>query len=68
MVPLPNRSEQLLGGHAVVCVGYDDKSQRFICRNSWGTSWGDKGYFYMPYNYLTNSRLSSDMWVLKATE
>ena len=37
------------GGHAVAIVGY--KSDRFIVRNSWGTSWGDKGFGYasLPY-------------------
>ena len=48
-----------LGGHAVVMVGYDDNIQTlngwgvFIVRNSWGNSWGEGGYFFMPYQYLT---------------
>ena len=63
MVPMPNlKKDSLLGGHAVVCVGYDDSIQRFIMRNSWGPKWGDKGYFYLPYAYLTNINLSSDLW------
>ena len=37
-VPLPPRGEQLIGGHAVLAVGYDDAIQRFIVRNSWGES------------------------------
>jgi C1A family cysteine protease len=68
MVPLPNPSENLLGGHAVTCVGYDDDRHVFICRNSWGVGWGDKGYFYMPYNYLTDTNLASDFWVIKKVE
>jgi len=63
MVPMPNPSrERLMGGHAIVCCGYDDKRQVWIMRNSWGTGWGDGGYFYLPYAYLTNPRLSSDLW------
>jgi C1A family cysteine protease len=53
-----------MGGHAVLCVGYNDRKQRWIMRNSWGKSWGDKGYFYLPYNYLLNNNLAGDLWVL----
>ena len=45
---MPGPSETVLGGHAVLCVGYDDKTQRFLVRNSWGVDWGLKGYFTMP--------------------
>ena len=62
IVPLPSRREQILGGHAVVVVGYDDSQSRFIVRNSWGTAWGLAGYFLMPYAYLTNPRLADDFW------
>ena len=62
MVPMPKNNEGVEGGHAVLCVGYDDSNQRFICRNSWGKNWADKGYFYMPYAYLTNTNLSDDFW------
>ena len=65
MVPVPNtKTEQLLGGHAVLCCGYDDAKQCFIMRNSWGQGWGIKGYFYIPYVYLTNPSLSSDAWTI----
>ena len=53
VVPMPAPSETLLGGHAVLAVGYDDAMQRFIVRNSWGPKWGMRGYFTMPYGYLT---------------
>ena len=65
IVPMPDQSEQLLGGHAVLCVGYDTAKQLFLVRNSWGTSWGQKGYFWIPFAYLLNSDLSSDFWTLR---
>lgn len=68
VVNLPLKSEKLLGGHAVMCVGYDDVSQRFMVRNSWGTSWGKSGYFTMPYAYLTNGKLASDFWTIRIVE
>jgi C1A family cysteine protease len=64
IVPMPGPKEQLLGGHAVLVVGYDDRRQRWIMRNSWGSRWGDKGYFYLPYAYLLNDNYCTDMWVL----
>ena len=63
IVPMPKTTEQMLGGHAVVAVGYDDDKKWVICRNSWGPLWGDKGYFYMPYDYFF-SKLTSDFWVI----
>ncbi|MBV9963025.1 MAG: C1 family peptidase [Parafilimonas sp.] len=65
MVPMPQPNEKVLGGHAVMCIGYDDEKQVFICRNSWGNTWGDKGNFYMPYDYLTNPDLASDFWTIR---
>lgn len=52
VVPMPKASEESLGGHALTCVGYDNDAERFIIRNSWGTKWGDKGYCYLPYDYV----------------
>jgi C1A family cysteine protease len=51
VVPMPNANENLLGGHAVLVCGYNDEQRCWIVRNSWGQSWGDKGYCYMPYGY-----------------
>lgn len=65
LMPLPQVRDASQGGHAVMCVGYDDAKQVFIIRNSWGTSWGDKGYFYMPYAYMTNPGLTSDLWTIR---
>jgi C1A family cysteine protease len=65
IVPMPAKTEKVLGGHAVLCVGYDDATQRFLVMNSWGTSWGQAGFFTIPYAYLTNTSLASDFWVVK---
>jgi C1A family cysteine protease len=64
IVPLPASHENLLGGHAILCVGFSDVTQRFLFRNSWGTEWGDGGYGTLPYTYLLNSSLSSDFWTI----
>jgi C1A family cysteine protease len=64
-VPMPASVEQVLGGHAVLAVGYDDHTQRFTFRNSWGARWGDQGYGTMPYPYLTNANLSDDFWTIR---
>jgi C1A family cysteine protease len=66
VVPMPGVSEQVLGGHCVVAVGYDDDKQQFIVRNSWGTGWGDQGYCYMPYKYLSDQNLASDFWTIRS--
>jgi len=67
IISMPQKKERLLGGHAVVAVGYDDVKKWMIVRNSWGTTWGDKGYCYMPYTYFTSS-LSSDFWTIRGME
>lgn len=62
---MPHPAERVIGGHAVLCVGYDDDNQRIIVRNSWGADWGQAGYFTMPYSYITNKDLASDMWTIR---
>ena len=62
---MPATGEKVVGGHAVCCVGYDDSKQLFIVRNSWGTGWGLKGYFMMPYTYLSSSNLADDFWTIQ---
>ena len=62
VVPMPDvNKEQLLGGHAVLAVGYDDAKARLIVRNSWGITWGDLGYCYLPYDYYAKGYIS-DCW------
>jgi C1A family cysteine protease len=65
VLQLPQSGEKLVGGHAVVGVGYDDSTQRFLVRNSWGPDWGQSGYFTMPYAYLTDDNLAADIWEIK---
>jgi C1A family cysteine protease len=67
-VGMPLSGEKQLGGHAVLCVGYQDSSQTFIVRNSWGAAWGIKGYFTMPYPYLLQGTLASDFWTIRSVE
>ncbi len=68
VVPMPGPAEKVVGGHAVLAVGYDGGQQRFIVRNSWGTRWGQKGYFTMPYAYLEDRNLSDDLWTIRRGE
>lgn len=63
VMPMPADSEQCVGGHAVLVVGYDKAAGTLTVRNSWGDSWGMKGYFTMPREYL--SKYGSDFWVIK---
>lgn len=65
IMTMPKKDEKFYGGHAIIVMGYDDERECFIVRNSWGTKWGDKGYFYMPYNYLLDRNLSDDFWVIQ---
>jgi C1A family cysteine protease len=67
VAPMPEPGEQLLGGHAVPCVGYDKAKGVFILRNSWGKDWGQKGYFTLPLAYLTTPSLSADFWKVTKT-
>jgi C1A family cysteine protease len=61
--PMPQGHQ--LGGHAVVAVGYDNATSLFTIRNSWGPGVLDKGYFYMPYAYVTEPTMASDFWTVR---
>lgn len=75
IMPMPGPNEKPIGGHAVLCIGYDDTMKSadgknvgfLLVRNSWSESWGKKGNFYMPYAYIT-SGLVSDLWVITKNE
>lgn len=76
-IPFPTMNEKVVGGHAVVAVGYDDDlvitngdvqtKGALLIRNSWGTGWGMAGYGYLPYDYILNG-LAVDFWVLLKCE
>lgn len=73
--PFPCPNEKAVAGHAVVAVGYDDAKKiknpicgaettgAFLIRNSWGTKWGDKGYGWLPYEYVLKGQ-ADDWWTL----
>jgi C1A family cysteine protease len=68
IMPMPQPDDSVEGGHAVMCVGYDDILKHYTVRNSWGNGWGDKGYFYMPYDYMHNPDLVDDIWTIRKVE
>lgn len=72
LVPVPGKREagrEEHGGHAMLCVGYSDPDRVFIVRNSWGSSWGDKGYCYIPYDYLMSDEFNyDDSWIIRQVE
>ena len=72
VVPMPAPSDAGRGEHrlhAMLCVGYSDVDEAFIVRNSWGDSWGERGYCYIPYNYLMSEKLNlGDSWIIRAAE
>ncbi len=72
IMKMPRLFERSLGGHAVCAVGYDDdfvfpdkRKGAMIIRNSWGEEFGDKGHFYMPYDFISNSRYAEDFWFIR---
>jgi C1A family cysteine protease len=70
VVPMPEPDETVLGGHAVVAIGYKQIRRQlyFECRNSWGPDWADEGYFWLPASYVTSHSLARDFWVIEQVE
>ena len=78
-IPYPCKNEQAEWGHAVVAVGYDDnkvitntrsnekKKGALMIRNSWGSSWGQDGYGWLPYDYVLDG-LAEDFWSILSME
>lgn len=79
-IPYPTRGDRVEGGHAVAAVGYDDnrkiKNTNFggqetvgalLIRNSWGSSWGNGGYGWLPYRYVLDG-LAVDWWSILKKE
>lgn len=64
IIQMPRYTDEYLGGHAMLIVGYDDSSRLYTVLNSWGNTWGDDGFCYIPYDYVGNRQLGSDYWLL----
>ncbi|MBQ7644615.1 MAG: C1 family peptidase, partial [Spirochaetales bacterium] len=67
-IPLPAEDEKQSenhGRHAMVICGFSEEDKLFIVRNSWGTQFGDAGYCYMPYAYITNPDLTNWAAIIK---
>jgi C1A family cysteine protease len=73
-IPYPTAGEKIVGGHAVMAVGFDDNMKiknttagatettgALLIRNSWGLGWGSSGYGWLPYAYVLNG-LAVDWW------
>lgn len=65
LIPLPQGNP--IGGHALLFVGYDDSKQVLKFKNSWGVGWGDKGYGYLPYQYILSDNVN-DIWTIYSQE
>lgn len=79
-IPYPVAADRIVGGHAVMAVGYNDSLQirnaapgaapttgALLIRNSWGAAWGNGGYGWLPYAYVLNG-LATDWWALISAE
>jgi C1A family cysteine protease len=62
-IPFPTKGDVVVGGHAVLAIGYNDADQTLLIRNSWGEGWGDKGYGKLPYDYVLKG-LAVDFWTM----
>jgi C1A family cysteine protease len=79
VIPYPGPKDVSLGGHALVAVGYDDAKTvprvgkragtkgALLVQNSWGRQWGEKGFGWLPYEYLLRDR-ARDFWTLTKAE
>jgi C1A family cysteine protease len=69
LVAFPAQGSHYRGGHANVIAGYDDNKMigadkgALLIRNSWGTGWGDGGWGWLSYRYVTEG-LATDFWSL----
>ncbi len=61
-IPLPAPGEKSTGGHAIMITGWHAATKSFQFVNSWGAEWGERGFGYLPADYVLNPDLSSDFW------
>ncbi len=70
-VPMPSEeeiekfnNEGMHSNHAMIICGYSDENKVFVVRNSWGTDFGDHGYCYLPYSYMTDERIAMQACII----
>jgi C1A family cysteine protease len=68
IMPIPKKNETIEGGHAVTIIGWDDTKKAFHIQNSWGTSWGQQGKFWMPYSFLLDPQIADDFWCIESIQ
>ena len=71
LVPIPEAGDSGLGkhsNHAMLCVGYNKKEKFFIVRNSWGSEWGDGGYCYIPFDYMTSNDMMLGAFTIRSVD
>jgi hypothetical protein len=62
IMPIPKKDEEQQGGHEVLCLGYDLTKKLALMQNSWSDSWGQKGFFWMPFEVVGSP--TTDLWVV----
>ena len=67
MLRMPRAGDKGEGRHAMLAVGYCDRAEVFIVRNGWGADWGNSGYCYVPYKYLTNPHWTHSCWAIRTS-
>jgi len=67
IVPYPVRSDKIVGGHAILCLDYDDEKDWYVIMNSWGKGWGDNGFCYIPQPVM-HSALCDDCFSIRSME
>jgi C1A family cysteine protease len=58
--PMPSPGEEVVGGHCVAAT----TTPRAPTSSATPAGWGQEGYFWMPYGYVSDACLSSDFWVI----
>ena len=64
IMEMPTQGQRMLGRHAVTGTGFDHDVRQIKVLNSWGQDWGENGFFFMPFDYILNSSVCDDFWVI----